>query len=131
VSFVSSRDNGKGGPVWLLARRGGEATRLTEIKGGVSGYEWSPDATRLALIIDDPEDDAGSDSSKAKAQKPIVLDRYHFKQDVQGYLGNQRSHLYLFDVATKKLDTLTTGKYDEGNPSWSPDGKQIAFVSDR
>ena len=131
LSFISSRDGGKGGQVWLLDRRGGEATRLTEIKGGVSAYDWSPDATRLALVIDDPEDEPGSDSSKAKAPKPIVLDRYHFKQDIQGYLGNQRSHLYLFDVAAKKLDTLTSGKFDETNPAWSPDGKSIAFVSDR
>jgi len=132
LSFISSRDGGKGGQVWLLDRRGGEATRLTEIKGGVSGYEWSPDGTRLALVVDDPEDDSGAtDSTKTKTPKPIVLDRYHFKQDIQGYLGNQRSHLYLFDVATKTLDTLTSGKYDESNPSWSPDGKTIAFVSDR
>jgi dipeptidyl aminopeptidase/acylaminoacyl peptidase len=129
LSFLSSRDGGKGGQVWLLDRRGGEATRLTEIKGGVNAYEWSPDATRLLLVIDDPEDEP--DSTKAKAPKPIVLDRYHFKQDVRGYLGDKHSHLYLFDVATKKLDTLTTGKYDETNPSWSPDGKTIAFVSDR
>jgi len=131
LSFVSSRDGGKGGQIWLLDRRGGEATRLTEIKGGVSGYEWSPDATRLALIVGDPEDDEGSDSTKAKTPKPIVLDRYHFKQDVQGYLGDKRSHLYVFDVATKKAELLTPGKYEEANPSWSPDGKQIAFVSDR
>jgi len=75
LSFISSRDGGKGGQVWLLDRRGGEATRLTEIKGGVSGYEWSADGTRLVLVVDDPEDDAGADSTKAKAPKPIVLDR--------------------------------------------------------
>jgi dipeptidyl aminopeptidase/acylaminoacyl peptidase len=39
--------------------------------------------------------------------------------------------LYVFDVATKKLDTLTKGNYDEGSAKWSPDGKKIAFVSNR
>src|SRR5262249_46355242 len=36
---------------------------------------------------------------------------------------------YLFDVATKKLDRLTTGTFDEAAPSWSPDGTRIAFAS--
>jgi dipeptidyl aminopeptidase/acylaminoacyl peptidase len=131
LSFLSSRDGGKGGQIWLLDRRGGEATRLTEIKGGVTSYEWSPDATKLALIVEDADDEPPGDSTKAKAPKPIVLDRYHFKQDIQGYLGEKRSHLYVFDVATKKADLLTPGKFEEANPAWSPDGKRIAFVSDR
>jgi dipeptidyl aminopeptidase/acylaminoacyl peptidase len=37
--------------------------------------------------------------------------------------------LYLFDVAAKKLDTLTKGLYNESGAVWSPDGSRIAFVS--
>ena len=33
LSFISSRDGGKGGQIWLLDRRGGEATRLTRDQG--------------------------------------------------------------------------------------------------
>src|SRR5258708_25788378 len=61
----------------------------------------------------------------------MVIDRYHFKQDVQGYLTKRFTHLYLFDIGTKKMDTLTTGNYSEGSPAWSPDGNRIAFVSNR
>jgi hypothetical protein len=30
----------------VLDRRGGEARQLTEVKGNLSAYEWSPDSQR-------------------------------------------------------------------------------------
>lgn len=137
LSFTSSRKGAaKGNQVWLLDRNGGEAVQLTDVKGRLAGYEWSSDSKKLALVIGDPDPETENDvpeggaPPKPKTPKPIVIDRYKFKQDGQGYLQSGRhTYVYLFDVETKKLERLTTGKWDESSPSWSPDGKWIAFLS--
>ena len=135
LAFLSSRQGAKDGQVWLLNRLGGEAVKITDVKGGVSDYAWSPDSSRLVLVVSDPDPrDADDDKDKEKKDgtpktpKPIVVDRYHFKADIRGYLRGERSHLYLFDLASKKAERLTAGGFDEESPAWSPDGKQIAFI---
>jgi len=128
LSFLSSRESKNGGQVWLMDRRGGEGRKLTNIKGSIGDYSWSPDAGKLLLTITDPENGGKPDP---KTPTPIKIDRYHFKQDIEGYLQHLYKHLYVFDINTKKLDTLTTGNADEGSAEWSPDGKQVVFVSNR
>ncbi len=141
LSFTSSRPGkAKGNQVWLLDRNGGEAMQLTELKGRLQGYEWSSDSKRLALVIGDPDPEAEATASPSpggpggsatpKAPKPIVIDRYRYKQDGQGYLlSGRHSYIYLYDIATKKLERLTKSKWDESSPSWSPDSARLAFMS--
>ena len=129
LAFASGRQEGKGGQVWLLDRRGGEAQRITTIKGGVDDFVWSPDSKRLALVLDVETDSvARLDTAEHKTPKPIVINRYNFKQDITGYLGSKRTHLALFDVESHRVDTLTSTFADDDSPSWSPDGLRIAFV---
>lgn len=129
LTFLSSRYETKSSQIWKMDRRGGEAVKLTELKYSISDYAWSPDAKKIVLVIQDQE--ASEETEKKKSAKPIVIDRYHFKSDGDGYLERKRDHLYVFDVETKELDTLTRGDFDEDAPVWSPDSKQLAFVSNR
>ncbi len=127
LAFLSGRAEGKGSQVWLLDRRGGEAERVTMIKGGVSEIEWSPDSKRL-VVVKSVELDSALRADTTDRDRPIVITRYAFKQDVEGYLTSSRSHLFLFALAARKLDTLTAGPADDDSPRWSPDGSRIAFL---
>ena len=134
LAFTSSRPGpAKGNQIWLLDQQGGEASQLTDFKGRLQDYEWSPDSKRFALVVGDPDPEADPEppaGGKPRVPKPIVIDRYKFKQDGQGYLlSGRRSYVYLFDIATRKLERLTTDTWDEASPSWSPDGSKIAFFS--
>ncbi len=132
LAFVSSRGNREeGGQVWLLNRAGGEASQLTNLQGNVTEYAWSPDSKRLAIVVTEREEPPKKEGEKPKTAKPIVIDRYHFKQDRQGYRTAKPPRIWLYDVASKKAELLAAEDREESSPVWSPDGANIAFLSNR
>src|SRR4051812_17907378 len=133
IGFLSGReDDNENDQLWILPLGGGEAEKMTDAKGGVEDFAWAPDSKRIALVIHDP--DPREPEKKEKEKKtvpPLVINRLFFKKDIEGYLTERYSHLQLLDLTTRKTEAITSGRHNEFWPAWSPDGKEIAFVTKR
>ena len=131
LSFLASKKNEKT-QLYTLNRLGGDAEQITNIKQGIQGYEWSPDSKTFLLSIKDAKpEELTEDKKDDEKPKPIVIDRLQFKRDYVGYLDRFRVHLYSLNIGDSIPSQLTFGDFDDLNPTWNPNGTQIAFQSNR
>jgi dipeptidyl aminopeptidase/acylaminoacyl peptidase len=134
IAFVRSKD--KRTQIWVMPADGGEAYPLTQLEeGSISSLVWSPNGKRLAFTFRPSHPDWTQEARKkreesGKSNPPRVITRLWYKLDGAGFIDT-RQHIWLCDAKTGQAKQLTHGEYDDESPTWSPDGKQIAFISNR
>ena len=142
------RPEGEGKPkptqISILRLDGGEPRTLTDLPEGASSPAWSPDGKSVAFLSGTtPEDLAKLARARARAGPPEresdvrVITRADYRADNAGYRDFKHpGHLWVV-AAPASIDErpapkrLTSGPFEESEPTWSPDGKKLYFVSAR
>lgn len=110
---------------------GGEAVDVVEVAGELGAPAWAPDGTQVCLSY------RRADPVLEGQKRPLSIraTRLPYKMDGRGYLPPDCFHLYLvrLSAAEPTLAPLTDldGPWDETCPTWSPDGRCVAFLSNR
>jgi dipeptidyl aminopeptidase/acylaminoacyl peptidase len=136
IAFLSSRPAPLAGSpadkaqLYVMPADGGEAQQITKMEQGVSGYDWAPDSSHIAIAAEAPETKAMKDRKESFGDYHVVHADY------------EMTHLWLVELpktdaagrvtAGPEPKLLTPGEtMSVGGFSFSPDGKRIAFSAQR
>jgi len=110
-----------------------EETRiLTDFVLGVEAVEWAPDGSHLVAVAVTYTEEWSDLDDDERSRRPKRITRTPFRFDNRGSIHDRRRHLWLVDPeGNTGPRCLTPGDANEEAPAWAPDGRTIAFVTDR
>jgi dipeptidyl aminopeptidase/acylaminoacyl peptidase len=156
IAFIRAAEKeGKPQPaqIYILSMEGGEARPITDLSKGTGSPVWSPEGKTIVFTSATSREDDKKRSSKKSEDKPEgttdkdqiephesdvrVITRAVYRFNGAGYLDPKR-HTHIWTITVPEVrgksvtpQQLTSGSFDESNPTWSPDGSRIYFTSNR
>ncbi|RNC66799.1 S9 family peptidase [Proteiniphilum sp. X52] len=119
ISYLARSEKNNGSiQVWAMMPDGGEPRQLTRHDGDISAYAWSPDASRLLCVTNEP---ASPEEMAYKKEWGVVL-------SPEEKIWPQKKVLWMVDLKNSETHKLTDALILSNTPQWSPDGRTIAFL---
>lgn len=129
LAFLSTRAEKP--QIWMIRAAGGEAWQVSELDEGVAEFAWSPDGSHIVAVSKSvtPSGDEPADEAEKSDVKHITRIRY--KSDDEGFLDFKTRHLWIVPAFGGEARQLTHADNHASDPIWSPNGREIAFVTNR
>ena len=130
IAFLRADDAGLR-QIWLIPAHGGESRQLSQSRGNIVDLAWAPDSQRLVFSADVNPECGDAEESNPSIPRVSVARRIKYRYDGLGWRGDAHFHLFTVSLEDGSSTQITDGDWDDLLPTWSPDGRRIAFISGR